>query len=339
LNQGRSRFGSYPLKSFRDLDLLLSMQNYHIYDLSIDSDLDLPANRAAKMPNHLSKSLIISHQPDTLQEFAQVHWISSRYGGLVRCYDVQSGILVCIKDDNNEQFRFHVSYDESELTFNIFCSVAPAVIANLGLSIYKLLQGYITLHGIAVGMGSKLAAVVARSQTGKSTLMWSLMDCGAQLASDDVLPIHVQGGSVVATPSVSLHTKLSKEALIVRDMDWTQLQPISPESDLFWLPFAQDKRIIAERSLDAVFILQPTQQIEKNTVHVQRVTGGAAISLLLENTHGPWAAYPMLNGKEMFDAYAVLAEVIPVYVLNYVRCYEILPRLVDTINNQMHSGR
>jgi hypothetical protein len=311
------------------------MQNYHIYDLNVDSDLELPADCTIKAVPAFSKSLTISHQPNAPSEFAQVQWISSRYGGLIRCYDVQDGILVCIEGDDGQPFRFQVKSSGDELIFDTFCSMAPAIIANLGLSLCKLLQGDVTLHGIAVGMENKVAGVLARSQTGKSTLLWTLLDYGAHFASDDVFPVHVQGGNVTVTPSVSLHAKLSKEGLARRDMDWTQLQPISPEADLFWLPIAQDKRVITEHTLDALFILQPTQATDKNVVNVQRIAGGAAISLLLENTHGLWAAYPTLDGSKMFSTYVHLAEAVPIYVLRYVRSYEILPHLADAIHSHI----
>lgn len=311
-------------------DLPPPMRNYHIYDLSVNSDLDLPADPSIKATTDPARTLSVLYLPEALQEFTRVQWISSRYGGLIRSYDTQEGILVCVEGEKHH-LRFWASSDGSTLKFDSSCSIAPAVIANLGLSICKLLQGDVTLHGVAVEVGRKLVGVLARSQTGKSTLLWTLLDAGAQFAGDDVLPVHIQDAKVVATPSVSLHAKFSQETLVQRDIDHTQLQPISRDADVFWLPFARESRAVDERQLDALFVLQPTPFMDVDTVHVSRLGGGEAISLLMENTHGLWAAYPVLDGRRLFDIYAALVKNMPIYVLAYVRRYEVLPRLVDTI--------
>jgi len=308
------------------------MRNYHIYDLSVNSDLDLPANPSIKATINPARNLSVSYLPKALQEFTRVQWISSRYGGLIRSYDTQEGILVCVEGED-QHLRFWVNNDATLLKFDSLCSIAPAVIANLGLSICKLLQGEVTLHGISVEFDRKLVSILARSQAGKSTLLWTLLDAGAQFAGDDVLPVHIQDAKVIATPSVSLHAKFSQETLVRRDIDCTQLRPISHDADMFWLPFARERRVVDRRQLDALFVLQPTPHMNVDTVHVSRLGGGEAISLLMENTHGLWAAYPVLDGRLMFDIYTALVKNMPIYVLAYVRRYEVLPRLVDAVFN------
>ncbi len=315
------------------------MPNYHIYDLRVESDLELPANPLTDEAFRPGKRVCISHQPASSHEFDQAHWISSRYGGLIRCYDVGNGILVSVGGGTGSMFRFWVSRKGDEIVLGTLCSEAAAMIPNLGLSICKLLQGHLTLHGASLEICGKLIGLLAHSQSGKSTLLWTLLDRGARIASDDVIPIHLDSSKVMATPSVSLHAKLSGVTLDRQDVDTTALQPVLADDDQFWLPFCPDAREVEPRPLEALFLLQPDWQAEAGSVQVQRVSGGGVISLLMDNTHGLWAAYPMLDGKRIFAILAALVESIPIYTLRYARCYEILPALAAAIQDHITGGR
>ncbi len=314
------------------------MPSYHVYDLFVESDLELPANPLTEDAFRPGKKLCVSHQPVPSSGFDQAHWISSRYGGLIRCYDVGDGILVCVGGGTGNLFRFWVSGKGEKIILDTLCPEAAAMIPNLGLSLCKLLQGYVTLHGSFAEVCGKMVGLLAHSQAGKSTLLWTLLERGARFASDDVIPIYLDKGRVMATPSVSLHAKLSGETLNRRDMETTALRPVLPGADQFWLPFGPDAREVEPHSLEALFLLQPAGRSETDNVQVQRVSGGAVISLLMDNTHGLWAAFPMLDGKQMFAILAALVESVPIYTLRYARSYEVLPELADTIQSHIAGG-
>lgn len=308
------------------------MRNYQIYDLCVNSDFDLPADSCIQAAYQPGRTLCLSYKPEAFHEFAQVQWISSRNGGMLRSYDIANGVLICAGNDAQEGASFFVSREGSAIVSNSDRLEVSLLLSNLGLSISTLLAGHLPMHAAAVRIDGKFVGISAPSGTGKTTLLWELLDAGARFASDDVFHIFTQDNKAVAVASVSLHAKLSEAALQRRDSDRSQYMETFKGSEEYWVPVASEHRVLEKHPLDALFILQPVaQSSDVNAVDAQRVRGGAAVSLLMKNTQALWAVYPLLDGKRLFNIYALLAESVPIYVLRYVRRYEILPQLVEAI--------
>lgn len=103
-----------------------------------------------------------------------------------------------------------------------------------------------------------------------------------------------------------------------------------PDRDEFWVPVPNEERAEGAAPLAAVFVLQPSVTLS-GSVEVHRLFGGLAVSHLMANTQGLWAAYTEVDAARMFSLYAGVARSVPIFALEYPRCVELLPELVRTI--------
>jgi hypothetical protein len=77
-------------------------------------------------------------------------------------------------------------------------------LAGRGLPIAALLQGYEVLHAGAVAIGDGVVAISGPSGAGKTSLTLQLVLGGARFFTDDVLPLSVDGDSLLAHPGLGL---------------------------------------------------------------------------------------------------------------------------------------
>ena len=304
------------------------------------SDIDLPCEAQSHEPSAALQQCMFYHSPDSLCEFAQVRWAGRHGGDAIRAYDTGNGLLVCAYDKvkmltekHGRSLTFDFSREDSTAA-----ALAGALAINLGMSLGTLLSDDLALHGAGVEIDGKFVALMALSGTGKSTLLWALLDSGARFANDDMIPVKVQAGSVVAYPSVSLPSKLSRKALADRRWRPESFTPVFPDADEFWIPIPPDRRLLEPRPLSALFILQPFRQLElPGLIHADRLEGPAAIPLLMANIQGLWAAHSLLDGAQIMDQYLALAQTVPVYILSYLRRYDMLNPLIDVISDLVRS--
>ena len=313
---------------------------YRINQFSVESNLELPVNSDASIVcdalRETSTSLSIRHQKGALNEFSQVRWAGRIGDGFLRIYDVGDGVVVCALDD----LRMHVNRAgdtvilDFELSDREALAGALALSTNSGISISTLFGGDIALHGAGVEIDGRFIGIMAPSGAGKSTTLWSLLDNGALFGNDDVIPVRCIDGRVVAFPSITLHAKLSRDALEKRGWDAAQYEEWVPNSDEYWIPIEAKQRVQEPRPLAALFVLRPTvNPAFPNRVHISQVTGGTALSLLMENTQGLMAAAQLLNGKELFARYAEIIHTVPLYALHYHKSYDALPALTQLIRD------
>lgn len=316
------------------------MAHFRINQFLITSDLSLPAapccRREAGVPDD---RLSLCHEAGTLNEFSQVRWMGKRGGGFLRSYDAGDGALVCASDG----FKMHVDKDGRKITLdfdesnNDHAKIARALSTNLGMSISTLFRGEVPLHGAGVEIDGQFIGLMAPSGAGKSTMLWSLLDHGARFGNDDVIPVHVAEGRVMATPSMSLHAKLSRAALENRGLEPLRFEEWVPGSNEFWVPMNMDTRVQEPHPLAALFVLRPVFGAESpDQIRVHRAEGEAALSLLMENTQGLWAVSQMVDGKRLFSRYADVARAVPMYVIEYHKCLEALPALMNTMRDLLH---
>ena len=311
---------------------------YLIYNLAVHSDLWLPGQDTDDRDSERDRLLTISHQPQAFKEFAKAHWISKRYAGFLRTYDTGNGVLICAGQNKQDAFNLWFSKAGREAYYDVRGDYTSVLMTNLGISVSTLLQGDLPLHGAAVKIDGHFIGVLGHSQVGKSTLLWRLLDTGAMFASDDVFTVKARKREIVAYPSTSLHAKLSRQELDARDEDHTLYQEMLPNSSQYWVPIASNKRITEASALTHLFILHPSSScLDHLRVSVHRLTTGDAVSALMDNTHGLWAVSPLLNSKRMFHVYAMVSQIIPIYVLSYNRSFGILPDLVAAIRGTIIS--
>lgn len=234
----------------------------------------------------------------------------------------------------------HVDQDGSTITLDFDAANeatlagARALSTNAGIAICTLLRGDVALHGAGVEVDGRFLGIMAPSGAGKSTMLWALLDAGALFGNDDVIPIQICGGEVMAQPSISLHAKLSRVALEKRGENLCEYSEWVPGTDEFWVPIEAERRVQKARPLAALFVLRPGFGAElSDQVRIHRAAGGMALSLLMENTQGLMAASQQVDTKRLLSHYVDLIKTVPLYVLEYHKCMEALPALVSAMRD------
>ncbi len=319
------------------------MPCYRINQFWVQSALPLPCPPVS-LPADLPEAdrLTVACAPGSLHEFPCVFWAGRRYGGdYLRAYDVGEGLLICAGDEvrlwvDNRGRSLTLDFDADDA---LAMGIVSALTVNLGMALCTFLRGDLPLHAAGVELDGKLIGLSAPSGTGKSTLLWSLLDQGARFAGDDVLPVKITRNGVLAFPSVSLPAKLSRQALERRGLDGSALPEVIPGTQEFWLPIEPECRLRELRPLAALCFLHPYRQPEMpGRVAVRQVRGGEAISLLLSNLQGFWAVSGKLAADCLRAQAVALLRSVPLYILEYHRRPDTLPGLIGVLHEVLSGG-
>jgi len=313
---------------------------YRIFDFDIESEITLPCD--VRLCSHPSLEAATAHlevvfrpRPDWI--FQRVVPIGRRVWGCA--YDTGDGVMVCLQ--TGVLMHFRRDGKRVEVHFDQQCPVQTAHVGtwlvNIGISICLLLRGDIPFHGASVEWNDRLFCVMAEARTGKTTLLWRLLDAGALFYGDDLLPIHIGEEGLLASPSISLSSQLSSEALIKRGFAPADFEETIPGADRFWVPIDAPQRTFKKRSPAALFILSPFAApdggLQSAPIFVRRHVGADAVSLLLANTHGLWATCEVLDSKALMSQYLRLAREVPIFTLHYARDFSVLPRVREALSH------
>jgi len=311
----------------------ISMPYYSISGFAVDSDVELPCD-VRFTDSETFRSLRIQWQAEPF-DLKQVTWIAHRSWG--RAYDVGDGVLVSVEDHLQNYIK--ATGDAMTLRFNrqdpLCVGIAGANTINMGIAACALLQGgWLPLHTASVEIEGRVAAIMAPSGTGKSTLARVLLDDGARFFCDDLTLVEVSLSGVLAIPSLSIHSRLKSDVMQRRGLHLADYQEVYPSNDYYWFPIDVSRRGNTPLNLSSIFILQPTDKVASTgQILYKRVVGGQALTLLMNNLLGMWVTLPYINAKEIADACIKLASTTPIYILEYHKCVEVLPRLADLIRD------
>ncbi|PQV62510.1 hypothetical protein B1R32_13123 [Abditibacterium utsteinense] len=310
---------------------------YRIFDFDIQSEIALPCEisqdtKPIGEPARWALEITFHATPEWV--FDRATPIGRRFWGCA--YDVGDGILISTQSGVLLHFcadgsRIKASFDRQ----NPFQSAqVGAWIVNLGMAICHSLRGGISLHGASVEWHGHLFALMASSGTGKSTLLWRLLDGGALFCADDMLPVYADK-AVTAVPCHSLHGKLSGAALQSRGLSPACFQEIVPGADEFWVPIPASRRTLDLRRPSALFILSPfvAADAEPTTapIFARRHSGADAVSFLMANTHALWATCELLDSKSLIQKYLQLANQVPIFSLHYARDFAVLAHVREAL--------
>jgi len=306
------------------------MTRYFINQFEVWSDLPLPCDEECVPSKNVTRPrLEISYGGSRCEIVSRARWIAQRPWS--RCYDVGDGVLV----SGLQNFQVHVTEEGDKITLFydpddvVGRGLAIACAINLGMAACSLRRGELPLHAASAEIDGRLIGVAAPSGTGKTTLLWNLLDHGALLGADDMTVAKPTQSGAMAQPSVSQHAKLSRVAMNARGLSINVEDETFHGSEEFWVPIGLQKRLLEPRPLAALFVLRPVEYLATTgQIAVQRVIDGQGISLLWDNMQGLWAGVGSQHARQVAFGCAALTQIMPFYVLEYYRCYEILPHLV-----------
>lgn len=253
-------------------------------------------------------------------------------------YDVGDGFLIEPKGN----VALHVDLKGKTITLDCPDERLPVAIAwaiHAGLGAATLAHGGLPLHGAGLMVDGRYIGLMAKSGTGKSTLSWHLLQNGFRFGNDDLIPIRWGERAVTAFPSVSLYPKLGRDAVDRHGLDVAALLPADYGSgqEEYYVRLPREKRALEPQPLSAVFVLRPVASgnegsvVEPNEVVPRLLDVRAAAKALHVNMHAVWLIDKWMDHGNLSRLCREVAECVPVYELNYVRSFAILPRLEAVI--------
>lgn len=192
------------------------------------------------------------------------------------------------------------------------------------LSLVLQRRGHVHLHASAVLIDGEALLFLGHPGQGKSTLTASLTAAGAQLLADDIVPVRVGEGRVVASPGCS-RLKLWRDTL--------EQLGIEPEQHPRTLR-SVDKRVLlagrtfgraatAPAAIRALYLLE-TDSSEHGRVSLERSRGLGAVMQIVPHTYNGHLL-PAEVLAEQLGTLAALEQLAPIWRLRYPRGFEWLP--------------
>jgi hypothetical protein len=248
----------------------------------------------------------------------------------VRTYRHGGGFSMSFDDTG----RFDVSADGSQILWHCGANTSPegrADVLGRVLPLALHAAGILSLHASAVSFGDAAIAFLAPKYHGKSTLATALVEHGARLVTDDILPVRI------ADPPMCL-PGVQQLRLFHDSAEATIRSPADPERSFdrkVTLSLATSATRVEGQSvrLATAYLLTPVESLpDGEVVRRERIDSiGAAMALVQHSKIGPLLS--SVDAGAMFMQAASLAAVVPVYDLFVVRDLNVLQDVVETISS------
>lgn len=191
------------------------------------------------------------------------------------------------------------------------------------------IKGAEVLHASAVSTGSGVVAFCAVSGTGKSTLAYALSQRGYWHWADDAVVLDVQPHAVHAAP-LPFHTRLRSASALHFGYARDRLRRGRVRRE------GRDAK--AALPLRAICLLAQVACLpDAQAATIERMPGAEALTGVLEH-----AVYFSLQDQErkrrMIQQYLGLVRQVPVFTLRFRRGLDLLPQIVQTIEEQILEG-
>lgn len=190
--------------------------------------------------------------------------------------------------------------------------------------------GALCLHASAVAFGDRAIAFIAPKFHGKSTLALALRGVGAQLVTDDMLPVEL-GPPVMVRPGVQ-NVRLFRDSLHRIDPRESRIS-VGPGGKHVLTGLAERTLMLSRARLVAVHVLQPAPSLPGGlAVRRERLADvPAALMMVVHAKLG--AVLGRSEGSVVFDRAARIARSVPVYNLHVARDYALLPEVVAQLRD------
>ncbi len=295
----------------------------HLHRFAVHSSLPLPADPTCR-------SLAVDETRDrldiSLHPFAELP-CQSALVQTKEVYDLGDSVLIWA-NGYGMQVDFAVSRVRNYLNSPDYAPQIMSRLLNVGLSAATYLRGELPLHAGAVSLDGQFVGVLAASGTGKSTLVWSLVQGGALFGNDDLVNVGMGGASPVAMPLVSLVPKLRAPSLEACANGTSAVETYS-DSGEFWMHIRPAQRLTEPQPLRCLFALEP--EADATDITARRWSEAEASLLLPTHLHGAHFGRAFVGAKALDARLKKLAEAVPVYSLCYPKRFDLLPALIDTM--------
>jgi len=273
-----------------------------------------------------------------------VHNLSALPGGLAliesrQFYDLGDSVLIC-HNGFGMQVDFSVRHLEIYLAQDDHWELVTSSILNIGLSAATYFRGELPFHAGAVSLDGQFVGILGKSDTGKSTLVWSLVQEGALFGNDDLLMVQVDGETPIAMPSVSLYPNPRDNSNLIAGIGETPAVRNHPDSDRLWMHIQPHQRLTEPQPLRCFFKLEPDETCERISAHRWGEKAGftwpsdlEAVFDLQNHLYGPHFGRAFVGAKTLEKRLLKLAEKVPVFVLRYPKRFDQIPLLIETMRS------
>ena len=312
------------------------MEMYRLFDLCIASEVSLPGLSSCE--DEIPVWTISIPKRDIKQDgFEWFHTWQTPGGQYLgdcarRGTDYQLNLL------DQAIFRIFFSAGTIEAYPRAGCTVKTLAHLLLDQVIPRAIchTGRMVMHASAVQLADgRSVAFTGPSGRGKSTLASAFRKAGHRLLSDDCLLIEKRQGAVWATPpypSLRLWPDSADSMIDASERDSARFSDMVQYSDKKQLLFEnKNSRGPMWVSLSSLYLLQEPSLDGESCIHIEPVGGMATVMALVESLF----ALDVVRKeglKKYFDTVASVADGFPVFKLDYLRDYGILPAVVERIN-------
>ena len=206
-----------------------------------------------------------------------------------------------------------------------------ASVLNFALSTSLTLRGEEPLHATVVEWGGQAVGLLGSSGAGKSTLAAYLVAQGADLVTDDMLRITVDGDQAMAHAGPHRLKLFDEPARFLLPSAAAQGQFSSLSGKVLIQPHGAASREPAPRPLVALFSLAPGE-----AVATRRLGGAELIKTLIASAMDIRYDTPERLARQLRLAERT-ACLVPVYEISYRRTYDVLAIVADEIERTVRA--
>jgi hypothetical protein len=193
------------------------------------------------------------------------------------------------------------------------------------------------LHASAIALdGRTAAAFIASSGTGKSCMAAALIQNGAALLTDDLVPLEARGESFLARPGFPQMRMWPDEASAFLDR-WEHLPRVSPKVDKRWVPIGPDgfgSFHDTSLPLGCLYLLE-RQPGGEASIEICEMSPRDALIELLRHSFTPLLVEAAGLQPARFDLLSRLVLQVPVKRLRYPSGFDRLPRVAEAVRRDL----
>ena len=299
------------------------MKFYEIFGGILESELEFPELRPAR-PGVADWIIRTTDSPVPEGPAESIGWDAVEPDVRVHAYRLTNGYRLQFDDTG----VFDVTSDGHEISWHP-SPTADERAARLDLTGRVLalalhIGGCLCLHASAVSIGGRAVAFLAPKGSGKSTLAVALERAGAELMSDDIVPVELAPSPMARPGAHSVRMFRDTAAMLGMHMD---LALDSSTSKPMFRDSAIGRRRVHAAPLDALYLLTSVSTLDTPPIHRQRLSEPDAVTRVLGQTK----IGVLLGGREaaaVLKRTAALVSTVPVYELKVARD---LSRLDDVV--------